>query len=152
MIDYKPQRRFGKKLKFTLLEIICVLAIIALVLGFVSSKIGFIPSLVNFNNSVVNIEKVFASATALSVSSGKKVVVKYKDNNFSGSISQMDYTLPSFITISVGDDVYNYYDVRKFYFFPDGSASGPDINLSYKGHTAKIVISKLTGYPIVTID
>ena len=70
---------------------------------------------------------------AASVHSHMPETAKSKDNI---------YTIPENITVEIPD----FSEEKAVYsFFPDGSASGPEMLLIIKGHKMSITISQLTG-------
>ena len=52
------------------------------------------------------------------------------------------YKIPETIEVTFPDFLEN---IAVFKFFPDGSASGPEMHLTIKGHIMSITVSQLTG-------
>ena len=141
---------------FTLLELICVMAISALLIGLVVGRIGKVPAYLSFKNNLYQISGLMDEASNWAELNGKKIVIIYNDGQFYPQDerirrrgSNLNLQLPSFIDISFNNRTPV---LKQFVFFPDGSSSGPDMTFSYKGHTATIKLSKLTGMPILKID
>jgi len=141
---------------FTLLELICVMAISALLIGLVIGRVGKVPAYLTFKNNLYHISDLMDEASNYAELNGKKLVILYDDGHFypqDESIrrrgSNLDYQLPSFIDVSFND---NAPQNKQFVFFPDGSSSGPAMTFSFKGHIALLKLSKLTGMPILKID
>lgn len=146
----------SKKRNFTLLELICVMAISALLVGLVIGRVGKVPAYLSFKNALFNVANVMDEASNRSELTGKKIVILYdngslypEDNRIKRSGSMMSYQLPPFVDVSFNSNVPN---KKQFVFFPDGSSSGPDMSFSFKGHTATLKLSKLTGMPVLKID
>jgi len=145
------------KLKaFTLLELICVMAISALLIGLVIGRVGKVPAYLTFKNNLYQVSDLMDEASNWAELNGKKIVIIYNDGQFYPQDerirrrgSNLDFELPSFIDVSFNDTSPA---LKQFVFFPDGSSSGPDMAFSYKGHSATFKLSKLTGMPILKID
>jgi len=150
-----------KQNSFTLLELICVMAISLLVIGTVIGRVGKTPAFLSFNNCVNKIQGVLSEGSNQSLLNGKNIVIEFADNKFypknqknfkdrSQIKKYITYTLPDSVTIKFsGESVNNKID---FNFFPDGTTSGPEIYLTFKGHSATIRISKLTGIVTTQYD
>ena len=140
---------------FTLIELICVMAISTLLIGLIVGRIGKIPAYLSFRNSLEKIETVLNEAANQSKLTGNKIVILYKDDKFYPEdmsirkIKYLNYDLPEFLSIEFDDSKP---DPERFTFFSDGSASGPAMRIIYSGHIATIKTSKLTGMPIVTVN
>jgi hypothetical protein len=132
------------------------MAISALLLGLVVGRVGKLPAYLTFKNALSNIVNVMDEASNIAELNGKPVTIVFNDGLFTPedqrlkrSSDSLNYQVPSFVYVDFRNiSPYN----RKFVFFPDGSSSGPDIYFSYKGHTASLKLSKLTGTPILNID
>ncbi|MCP4179333.1 MAG: hypothetical protein GY756_16365 [bacterium] len=130
------------------------MAISVLLIGIVIGRVGKTPAFLNFKDCVTSIENVFNEAATRAETTGKKIVVIYRNRKFSpyglklaySNYNYMTYTVPKavFIKFSNQSDT-----IPKFTFFPSGLTSGPSIKLVLHGHIAVIRISKLTGLPIV---
>ncbi len=145
-----------KRNRFTLLELVCVIAISALLIGFVVGRIGKLPALLTFKNALYQITELMDQAANRSEFTGEKVVILYENGDFSPEDkklnrtgSRLSYSIPSFIRVYFKD---NNFPKKQFIFFPDGTAVGPDMFFSYKGHEAKIIVSRLTGVPILKFN
>lgn len=141
---------------FTLLELICVMAISALLVGLIIGRVGKVPAYLSFKNALSNISNVLDEASNQSELTGKKVVILYddaelypKNDELKRSVSYLSYKIPPFVDVSFND---NSPDNKQFVFFPDGSSSGPDMKFSFKGHIASLKLSKLTGQPVITTN
>jgi prepilin-type N-terminal cleavage/methylation domain-containing protein len=143
------------KRSFTLIELICVMAISTLLIGLVVGRIGKIPAYLSFRNSLERIETVLNEAANQSKLTGNKIVILYKNNKFYPEdmsirkIKYLNYEIPNFLEIEFDD---SRPDAERFTFFSDGSASGPAMRVIYSGHIATIKTSKLTGMPVVIIN
>lgn len=149
------QTKFLRR-NFTLLELICVIAISALLVGIIIGRVGKVPAYLSFKNALSNISNVMDEASNQSELTGRQVVIVYdngafypKDNELKRRVSYLNYQMPPFIDVAFND---NSPVNKQFVFFPDGSSSGPDINFSFKGHNAVLKISKLTGMPTIKIN
>ncbi len=138
---------------FTLLELICVMAISALLVGIIIGRVGKVPAYLSFKNALSNISNVLDEASNQSELTGRQVVIVYdngilypKDNELKRRVSYLSYRIPPFIDVSFNN---HSPDNKQFVFFSDGSSSGPDMNFSFKGHTAVLKLSKLTGMPTI---
>ncbi len=140
--------------KFTLLELVCVLTISLLVIGIVIGRVGKTPAFISLDNCVNRIQGVLSEASNQAVINGKKITILYskgqffpENNKYSSSSSfskkYLTYTLPEKVEINFPKLEDN--ENISFIFFPDGSASAPEIHINYKKHSAIIKISKLTG-------
>lgn len=145
----------GIKRCFTLIELICVMAISTLLIGLIVGRIGKIPAYLSFKNSMERIETVLSEAANQSKLTGNKIVILYKDGKFFPEdmsikkINYLNYEIPDFLRIEFDD---SRPDAERFTFFSDGSASGPAMRVIYSGHIATIKTSKLTGMPVVTTN
>ena len=139
---------------FTLLELICVLAISLLVIGVVIGRVGKTPAFISLDNCVNKIQGVLSEASNQAVINGKKVIIQYRDRQFSpenikyftsNSVFKkyITYNLPEPVTVDFPNLEDN--NIISFIFFPDGSASAPEMHLNLKKHSAIVKISKLTG-------
>lgn len=140
---------------FTLIELICVMAISTLLIGLVVGRIGKVPAYLSFRSSLEKIETVLSEAANLSKLTGNKIVILYKDGKFFPEdvsiqkIKYLNYETPDFLNIEFDDSKP---DAERFTFFSDGSASSPAMRVIYSGHIATIKTSKLTGMPVVTVN
>lgn len=146
---------------FTLLELIVVLAITVLIVSVVSVSVGRKPSFITIDDASNKIQAVLLEGSIMSLAQGRKVsVIFYPDsrqfsvqNSGAETESLMDienkeyknfstYTLPEDIEIEFDEYMT---ELPEFFFFPDGSASGPGLKIMYKGHAFYIYASPLTG-------
>lgn len=140
---------------FTLIELICVMAISTLLIGLVIGRIGKVPAYLSFRNSLERIQFVLNEAANQSKLTSKKIVILYKDGKFYPEdmsirkISYLNYAVPGFLGIEFDD---SRPDAERFTFLSDGSASGPAMRIIYKGHIATIKTSKLTGMPVTIFN
>ena len=149
-----------EKRRFTLIELICVLAISLLLLGIVVNRVGKTPLFLSLNKVSLDIQNLMSTASKQAELNGKVVVITYDNRTFlpdsSNSFGNSNYRkylqleLPKDVEVEFlylnGQSLYP----PKFNFYPDGMASGPDIVLSLKAQRIVIHISKLTGQPVVT--
>ena len=148
----------NKKAFFTLLELICVLAISSLVIGVVIGRTSKKPTLISFDNCINSISRVLSEASNQAIINGKKVVIEYNNRQFFPKDNDC-FTKKSFnkyITYSIPETLtINFPDAEggkniSFVFFPDGSASAPTMEIRLKQHSAILKTSKLTGMTKIT--
>ena len=137
------------KKSFTLLELICVLTISLLVIGVVISRVGKTPAFISLDNCLNNIQSVLSEASNQAMINGKEYAIFYNNRKFSPKNNNISikkyvtYKLPEGVNINFTN--FEEDDNISYIFFPDGSASGPEMKLSFKKHSAIIKISRLTG-------
>ncbi|HBC87456.1 MAG TPA: hypothetical protein DCZ94_10915 [Lentisphaeria bacterium] len=139
-----------RKNSYTLIELVAVVLIIALVTGIVVGQRNRVPAFVSLENTARELQLFFSRASLMATSQGKIVIVSTEPSSgvfVIGGASEvssveagtMSYKLPPCVQIEGGQDGTSYR------FFPDGTGSGPTLELSLKGHRIRIKISKLTG-------
>lgn len=146
---------------YTLIELVAVLAIIILISSVVTVYVKYAPSFVSLDTAVNKVEGVLQQGGIQSLSQGRNIKVVYSsesrkfqvqnpggqedgapvnDKTFSEMLS---YTLAPEIEIEFPDaDIQN---DPEYVFYPDGSASGPPMLISLKGHCFEMKLSPLTG-------
>ncbi len=147
---------------FTLLELICVLAISVLVVGVVVGRVGKTPTFISLKNTALKIQRVLSEASNQALVNGVKVTIKYDNRKFyptakdnskafsTASDKYLKYTLPESVEI---DFPYENEDENiLFTFYPDGSASSPEIKLNQKTHSITLKTSKLTGVTTIASE
>ncbi|MCK5843900.1 MAG: hypothetical protein KAG97_04275 [Victivallales bacterium] len=149
--------------RFTLVEIMVVIAILILVSALAYSYIGKTPSTLNLRKTACEIERVLLTARLQASLRGtsRDVVFDSESKTFSlaeaaeaGRGAEIDSEMsaeggcrescgiPENIAVSFsGSNV----DEPRFTFFSDGSASCPETRLEFKGHVILVSVSKLTG-------
>lgn len=132
------------------------MAISALVTGIVIGVIGKVPTYLVFKDALSKITNTMNEASNQSELTGSQIIILYNNNSLypqnealKVSDNYLNYQIPASINVTFNDNSPN---IKQYVFFPDGSASGTDMHLSFKGHTATIKLSKLTGMPIINID
>lgn len=153
---------------FTIMELVIVMAIMALVAGFVITRIGHTPAFVTLGDSVNRIKSVFLEASSQALVQAKDVKVNYsikgrrltvavapkQDDELINSDKKlkeklMSYGIPKGIEVSfegeIAEEEASDEDVVTFCFYSDGSADGPAMTMSLKGHEMIVTISQLTG-------
>jgi hypothetical protein len=139
---------------FTLLELVCVLAISLLIIGIVIGRVGKTPAFISLDNCVNGVQEVLSEASNQAVVNGKEIIVRYNNRQLFNKNNQyltkhsvlknyIAYTIPE--TIAIEFPNLNEEDSALFIFYPDGSASAPTMLLHLRKHSVKIKISKLTG-------
>ncbi len=125
-----------------------------MVIGVVIGRVGKTPAFISLDNCVNKIQGVLSEASNQAVINGKKIIIQYNNRRFSPENTKylktnsvfkkyITYTLPETVTVDFpnSEDDSNI----SFIFFPDGSASAPEMHLNLKKHSATVKISKLTG-------
>jgi hypothetical protein len=125
-----------------------------LIIGIVIGRVGKTPAFISLDNCVNRVQQVLSEASSRAIINGKKIIIQYSNKQFSQKNNNnfkrnstlrkyTTYTVPEAITVDFPklEDDENVF----FMFFPDGSASAPEMNLNLKKHSATIKISKLTG-------
>ena len=140
---------------FTLLELICVLAISVLVVGIVVGRVGKTPNFISLKNCALKIQRVLTEASNQALMSGIKVIIQYNDRKFQpvsrGDSKTFSAVSDKYLTYSLPESVgidFPHLDKDQniiFTFYPDGSASSPIIKLDQKEHFIILKTSKLTG-------
>ncbi len=138
---------------FTLLELIVVLAIVAL---------GYSAVAVNFSSGN---DAMALKAAARDLTSGLRYVrsqamlshetatldFNLSDNSYSLTGQEKIYTLPENIDVTINTAKDELHDgVAQLRFFPDGSSIGGRVTLEKKSHVQEININWLTGHVTLT--
>jgi general secretion pathway protein H len=138
---------------FTLLELIVVLAIVAL---------GYSAVAVNFSSGN---DAMALKAAARDLTSGLRYVrsqamlshetatldFNLSENSYSLTGQEKIYTLPENIDVTINTAKEELHDgVAKLRFFPDGSSIGGRVTLEKKSHVQEININWLTGHVTLT--
>lgn len=164
VLQFTSQDCFFSRKRFTLIEMIIVIAIIMLITGVAITMLVRKPATVILANTSSQIEKVLTEASIQASLQGKQKIVNFDMGNKTLSIGDFnpkdDFNLPpeesNQISVTSENQVRLPQDVEVefpdfneeqvfFSFFPDGSASGPDMRISLKGHIRLISVSHLTG-------
>ncbi len=136
--------------KFSLIELLAVIAVLLLVTTIVTLKVGRFPSFVALEKEVQSVQLIFAKAARQAAIQGKVIKVKYLEDSKQFEIltnnsdqTKIKYKVSSSIEIEILEEeipseIY-------FQFFPDGSASGIDIKFKQNDQALKLSISPLTG-------
>ena len=153
------------KSKFTLIEIVTVIAVILIISGIVLANIN-LPIFASLDETAKRVRRIMTDAATQATLQGKPVAVAYdtqqkelllypaqeeEDSEF--TIESLEDTngksnplnrmkIPENIEVAFPD--YNNDDIR-YRFFPDGSASGPEMTLTLKKRTIIVGVSHLTG-------
>lgn len=152
----------NKKIKksFTLIELVVVLGIMVLVGGIVFVSVGKKPTFVVIDDVTASIEAVLQQGAMQALAQGKQTKVIYDPESKTVSVSSpsesstvfgMEKNIKKFYSYTIPDDVaiecQSLFDneLPSFIFFPDGTAFGPEMIASYKGHSFVISVSPLTG-------
>lgn len=148
-----------QKHSFTLIELSVVIAIILLISGVAVYAVARIPAGVIMGSNVAKIESLMVTAQAQSSLQGVQKTLNYFDEEKkfviegvgskqggTGDSAGNSFTLDEKMNIEFPD--FEGEEVQ-YNFFPDGSASGPDMMLSIKGHKRLISVSPLTGIVFV---
>ncbi len=150
---------------FTLIELITVLAVMGVVGAVVIVHVGRKPSFVMLDDAVNRVQGVLLEGSTQALVQGRKVTVSFNPDSRSFSVSSAagaaeggfdhdsmlgrqiskfaSYEVPEDIEISFGRE--DELTAKEYYFYPDGSASGPAFTMSYKGHEFYVDVSPLSG-------
>ena len=143
---------------FTLVELVMTIAIALLIIGVVSMGVRRIPALVTLDQCVNDIKSIFVEAATQSVVNGKNTQITFNlasrrfslagggDNLTRGESAK---TLPEEMEFEF-PDARGAPETANFFFFPDGSADGPVMDLKLRGHAARLTLSRLSG--ILSVD
>lgn len=154
---HRPGAGNFRKTRFTLIELVCVLAIAMLLIGLVAGRVGKKPVFITFKGCITEIEGLMNKAAQYAEINGEKVVISYEDRKFFPLGNMEDEVFLNFynyIKYEVPPDIDIRFEkqedeVPEYVFYPDGSATGLDILLEERGHIAEIKISKLSGVPVI---
>jgi len=159
----KKEDRFSAE--FTLIEIVTVLAIVMIVSGIVLANLK-LPVFASLDETTKRVRRIFTEASTQTALQGKEIVVAYNlekkefllypaedENKSNFSLEALSdksnrgnplhiQRIPANIEVDFPD--YDEDDV-KYRFFPDGSASGPELTLTLKERKIIVGISRLTG-------
>ena len=154
---------------FTLIEIIFVISIIMLVSGLSFAFLSRTPAGVVITNTTAKLEKLMVTAETQASLQGiqrniifdteKKIFyITDPKSDLEKEESVGDESTPagsSDTSFTVSENVKMEFldcneEVVEYCFFPDGSASGPDILLTLKNHKRLIHLSPLTGIVTTT--
>ncbi len=164
MINYsyaKPQRRTRG---FTLIEVVTVVSIAILISGIVLINLK-LPVFATLDGATKSIRKIFTEASTQSGLQGIEMAVAYnketqefilyraiEENDPDFTIESLKERSSSILSIQkivkkITVEFPNYQDVEdiRFRFFPDGSASGPELTLMLSDRKTLVGISQLTG-------
>lgn len=159
----KTYYKTWRQANFTLIEIIIVVSIIVVISGLTFSVIGRMPAGIVISNNAAQIDKILTSASARATLQGKlKNVVfdREKQKLFLTDKDDPDLLAPEsggkktpkgskdsfYIDKSIEVEFPDFAEGKvKYQFFPDGSASGPDMVIRLKEHNRLISVSPLTG-------
>ncbi len=157
----KPQNKVHN---FTLIEIVTVISIVLIISGIVLVNIK-LPVFATLDGATKTIRKIFTEASTQSGLQGIEMVVAFKKDKQefilyrASEEKDLTFTLESLkdrsesilevqkivkkIEIEFPD--YKGDEDIKFRFFPDGSASGPELTLTLNDRKIIVGISQLTG-------
>jgi len=139
--------------RFTLLEMIIVLALLLLITGVVSSGIRKIPAFVTLDDCVDKLKNVFSEASARAVFQGQNVRVLYdpaarrfgiEGGGEGTGIGLKGTKLPKDAEIEF-PDFSGSDETVAYFFYSDGSGGGPPTKISLNGHARLLTVSPLTG-------
>jgi len=152
-------------LQFTLIEIVTVLAIVMIVSGIVLANMK-LPVFATLDETTKKIRRIFTEASTQTALQGKPISVAYnsekkefllypseeeEDQNFSleALTEKSRKGNPLYIQRVPEDIEVEFPDYKEeevvYHFFPDGSASGPELTLTLKKRIIIVGISRLTG-------
>ncbi len=146
--------------RYTLIELIAVLAIVLLVAGVVAANAGRIPAFISLENSAQKLQYLFSRAQMMAVAQGRSMTVNYDSDRKAFSIAQasdssdgpaagVSSSKTSMERIPESMDIEFEGDNPAYVFFPDGTGSGTAFKLTLKGYSCRIRISALTGLAIL---
>lgn len=158
MFIEKKRNGMAGRAGFTLVELVMTIAIALLIIGVVSMGVRRIPALVTLDQCVNDIKSIFVEASTRAVVNGKNSEITFNLASRQFSLSgggddltrgESAKTLPEEMEFEFPDARGNP-DVAHFFFFPDGSADGPIMDLKLRGHAARLTLSRLSG--ILNVD
>jgi len=142
--DLQPR---SKKTGFTLLELLVVMAILAMMVALVIPRLG--------SSDVTMLKAQVREAVAMLKYARRSAIVEGKQTEAIFQTGKRETTTKSAATagrwtsrgatLQWSEDSNKKEAAYKFTFFPEGGSSGGEIILSYLKHKAKISVSPLTG-------
>jgi len=141
---------------FTLLEMIAVIVIILVIVGVVVPRAGRIPAFISLDRNAGQLQELLQDAGFQAQIRGEEIKVLYdrekqlfrlsSGNNSKYTIerTQCEILKPILVRFPQLEEDYEETEIM-YYFFADGTASGPEILLTFKGHKKILGVSPLTG-------
>ncbi len=161
----KHKHKFSS-INFTLIEIVAVLAVIMILSGIVLANLR-LPVFASLDKTTKSVRKIFSDAQMKTSLQGKEIQVVYdaekKEFRITYPSADEEETVSEFetfneesvqsnprLTLRIPNDIEVEFpdyeeEIIQYRFFPDGSASGPEMNLTLKGRTMIVGVSRLTG-------
>ena len=134
------QLKVGKKREsgFTLLELLIVMAIIAMAAAVVMTRLNGTSELTYLKAEVRKTIAKLNYNRRIAIFEGKEKLVIFQ------KINQMGSENSNRIIWEWNEKFSNKADY-KITFYPEGGSSGGELSLSYLGHKAKIIVNPITG-------
>ena len=163
----KSNKSFSRN-TFTLMEIVVVLVIVVLVSGIAVATVKM-PVFATLDKTSKKVRKIFADAQRQTALQGSEILVVYNperkefnlmppstsEDNGDSNLIPMDPELNSVSVnpqwaLRIPDQIEVEFpdyeeETIQYRFFPDGTASGPELTLTLKGRTMIVGVSRLTG-------
>lgn len=151
--------RSGGIAPFTLLEIVTVVAIMAVVLGLALPSIGRIPVFLTLEGAAHPLQELLQDGGIRALHQGRTITIRATKNEEADSLTFTIkdgrpsglYSPPQSKPVTIGPPIAVSFpdlspdDEVVFRFFPDGGAAGPDLRLSLRGRVLRLGVSPLTG-------
>lgn len=131
------QLKGGKKGGFTLLELLIVMAIIAMAAAVVVTRLNGTSELTYLKAEVRKTIGKLNYTRRLAIIEGKEKLLFFQNDNKT--------TEDNARIIWEWGGKFSNKAVYKITFYPEGGSSGGELSLSYLGHKAKIIVNPLTG-------
>ena len=167
----------GNGHKFSLLEVIVVLVVVASILGVVTPKIGGVSSRMLKSNAIKTVNSAFHMASSIASATGNPTTLTFdftKDRILvERSSTSTSNSFPEFSESEQSGSIFD--DLRQFHlpkgterdpdsflqdfgdshlefrFFPNGEASGPELIMLIEGNLKLTLdVDRLTGRPMIT--
>lgn len=139
-------------LRYTLLELIVVISILALVMTLAAGRMGSGSSRLQLKSEADETASFLSSARATAIQQGRRVPVLLEGRSLSFESSDAKdapkkvHAIPESVELKAKAKEVDG-KARLFAFFPDGRGSGSPLELSLKSHSFEISVSPLTGAP-----
>ncbi len=126
---------------FTLLELLIVMAIIAMAAAVVITRLSGSSELTSLKAEVRKTIAKLNYTRRLAIIEGKEKQLVFQKNQPAAT----DDTDDSAKIIWTWGGKFSNKAVYKITFYPEGGSSGGELSLSYLGHKAKIIVNPITG-------
>lgn len=136
--------------KYTLLEIVIVIAMMALLTSVVLVAVGRQPASLAVDSASASLQKLFSSALFLAQSTDRKIEIVFdnevkefriQSDSSVKIFSELSFKVPSSVEIEFPEKT----DQVIYKFYPDGTGGGPSFFLNSKDKHLKHSISTISG-------